>query len=73
MASKEATIYILDVGATMRAKREGQGVTRLEETKGVLLKLLANKVKARPWHFKTAHCLDECEKIGPSKLTGPGL
>ncbi|KAI1311554.1 ATP-dependent DNA helicase II subunit 2 [Mortierella claussenii] len=44
MASKEATIYILDVGPTMRAKREGQQVSRHEETKRVLLKLLANKV-----------------------------
>ncbi|KAG0044609.1 ATP-dependent DNA helicase II subunit 2 [Gryganskiella cystojenkinii] len=44
MASKEATVYILDVGTTMRTKREGKNVTRLEETKDVLLKLLANKV-----------------------------
>ncbi|KAI7815728.1 SPOC like C-terminal domain-containing protein, partial [Gamsiella multidivaricata] len=44
MASKEATIYILDVGPTMKAKREGSTVSRHEETKKVLLKLLANKV-----------------------------
>ncbi|KAF9917084.1 ATP-dependent DNA helicase II subunit 2 [Lobosporangium transversale] len=40
----EATIYILDVGPTMKAKREGVKVSRYEETKQVLLKLLANKV-----------------------------
>ncbi|KAG0330003.1 ATP-dependent DNA helicase II subunit 2 [Podila humilis] len=44
MASKEATVYILDVGPTLKAKREGAGVSRLEETKSVLLRLLANKV-----------------------------
>ena len=44
MASKEATIYILDVGPSLKAKREGSDVSRLEETKKVLLKLLANKV-----------------------------
>ena len=44
MSSKEATVYILDVGTTMRTKREGKNVTRLEETKDILLKLLANKV-----------------------------
>ncbi|KAF8985542.1 ATP-dependent DNA helicase II subunit 2 [Entomortierella lignicola] len=44
MSSKEATIYILDVGPTMKAKREGSQVSRHEETKQVLLKLLANKV-----------------------------
>ncbi|KAF9382159.1 ATP-dependent DNA helicase II subunit 2 [Podila verticillata] len=44
MASKEATVYILDVGPTLKAKREGFNVSRLEETKAVLLKLLANKV-----------------------------
>lgn len=44
MASKEATVYILDVGPTLKAKREGSNVSRLEETKAVLLKLLANKV-----------------------------
>ncbi|KAF9433138.1 ATP-dependent DNA helicase II subunit 2 [Entomortierella beljakovae] len=44
MASKEATIYILDVGPTMKTKREGQSMSRHEETKDVLLKLLANKV-----------------------------
>ncbi|KAF9361439.1 ATP-dependent DNA helicase II subunit 2 [Mortierella sp. AD094] len=44
MASKEATIYILDVGPTMKTKREGSQVPRHEETKKVLLKLLANKV-----------------------------
>ncbi|KAF9116447.1 ATP-dependent DNA helicase II subunit 2 [Mortierella sp. AM989] len=44
MASKEATIYILDVGPTMKTKREGSQVSRHEETKKVLLKLLANKV-----------------------------
>ncbi|KAG0258959.1 ATP-dependent DNA helicase II subunit 2 [Mortierella polycephala] len=41
MASKEATIYILDVGPTMKTKREGAKVSRHEETKQVLLKLLA--------------------------------
>lgn len=45
MSSKEATVYILDVGTTMRTKREGKNVTRLEETRDVLLKLLANKVR----------------------------
>ncbi|KAF9911035.1 ATP-dependent DNA helicase II subunit 2 [Linnemannia zychae] len=44
MASKEATIYILDVGPSLKTKREGSDVSRLEETKRVLLKLLANKV-----------------------------
>ncbi|KAF9934994.1 ATP-dependent DNA helicase II subunit 2 [Linnemannia zychae] len=44
MASKEATIYILDVGPSLKTKREGSTVSRLEETKQVLLKLLANKV-----------------------------
>ncbi|KAK3822012.1 MAG: SPOC like C-terminal domain-containing protein [Linnemannia elongata] len=44
MASKEATIYILDVGPSLKTKREGSDVSRLEETKKVLLKLLANKV-----------------------------
>ncbi|KAF9160674.1 ATP-dependent DNA helicase II subunit 2 [Mortierella sp. AD011] len=44
MANKEATIYILDVGPTMKTKREGSQVSRHEETKKVLLKLLANKV-----------------------------
>ncbi|KAI8605465.1 SPOC like C-terminal domain-containing protein [Dissophora ornata] len=44
MASKEATIYILDVGPTMKAKREGSSMSRHEETKQVLLKLLGNKV-----------------------------
>ncbi|KAF9103343.1 ATP-dependent DNA helicase II subunit 2 [Mortierella sp. GBA35] len=44
MASKEATIYILDVGPSLKTKREGSDVTRHEEAKQVLLKLLANKV-----------------------------
>ncbi|KAF9426362.1 ATP-dependent DNA helicase II subunit 2 [Podila epigama] len=44
MATKEATVYILDVGPTLKAKREGSKVSRLEETKAILLKLLANKV-----------------------------
>ncbi|KAF9276786.1 X-ray repair cross-complementing protein 5 [Mortierella alpina] len=44
MASKEATIYILDVGPTLKAKREGSSISRHEETKQVLLALLANKV-----------------------------
>ncbi|KAF8944812.1 ATP-dependent DNA helicase II subunit 2 [Haplosporangium gracile] len=44
MASKEATIYILDVGPSLKTKREGSDVSRFEETKKVLLKLLANKV-----------------------------
>ncbi|KAF9986533.1 ATP-dependent DNA helicase II subunit 2 [Mortierella antarctica] len=43
MASKEATIYILDVGPTLKAKREGGNISRHEETKQVLLALLANK------------------------------
>ncbi|KAF9545822.1 ATP-dependent DNA helicase II subunit 2 [Mortierella hygrophila] len=44
MASKEATIYIIDVGPSLKTKREGSDVSRFEETKKVLLKLLANKV-----------------------------
>ncbi|KAG0292960.1 ATP-dependent DNA helicase II subunit 2 [Dissophora globulifera] len=44
MASKEATIYVLDVGPTMKIKREGARMSRHDETKEVLLKLLANKV-----------------------------
>ncbi|KAG0239695.1 SPOC like C-terminal domain-containing protein [Mortierella sp. GBAus27b] len=44
MSSKEATIYVLDVGPTMKTKREGSTTSRHEETKSVLLKLLANKV-----------------------------
>ncbi|KAG0206088.1 ATP-dependent DNA helicase II subunit 2 [Mortierella sp. GBA30] len=44
MASKEATIYILDVGATHKTKREGVNVSRHEELKQILLALLANKV-----------------------------
>lgn len=70
MASKEATIYILDVGATMRAKREGQGVSRLEETKGVLLKLLANKVRTKLWIMRAGWIK---VKKAPQKLTGPGF
>jgi hypothetical protein len=44
MANKEATIYILDVGPSLKTKREGSDMSRFEETKNVLLKLLANKV-----------------------------
>ncbi|KAG0270161.1 ATP-dependent DNA helicase II subunit 2 [Actinomortierella ambigua] len=44
MANKEATCYILDIGPTLKAKREGSKRSRLEETKEALIRLVANKV-----------------------------
>ncbi|KAG0233556.1 ATP-dependent DNA helicase II subunit 2 [Actinomortierella wolfii] len=44
MANKEATCYILDVGPTLKAKREGSKRSRFEEIKEALLHLVANKV-----------------------------
>ncbi|KAF9979160.1 ATP-dependent DNA helicase II subunit 2 [Actinomortierella ambigua] len=42
--AKEATCYILDIGPTLKAKREGSKRPRLEETKEALIRLVANKV-----------------------------